>query len=81
MKLLKVGQIEPFALLTLAGGLLYSIGILIIEAKPKTCYRFHFIVLTLVIFIALLCLCALKYLKYRFACRQMDDLIMAMKIK
>lgn len=79
--MLKAGQMEPFALLTLAGGLLYSIGILTVESKSNTCYRGHFIVLTLVIFTALLTICIFKYLKFRFACRQMDDLIMAMKIK
>lgn len=80
-KMLKVGQLEPFALLTLAGGLLYSIGVLTIESKANSCYRIHFIVLTLVIFTALLTICTFKYLKYRFACRQMDDFLMAMKIK
>lgn len=79
--MIKIGQLEPFALLTLAGGLLYSICILIIESKANTCYRGHFIVLTLVIFTALLAISVFKYLKIRFACKQMDDLIMAMKIK
>lgn len=79
--MLNLGQLEPFALLTMAGGLLYSIAVLIIESKANTCYRIHFIVLTLVIFVALLTICTLKYLKFRFACKQMDDLIMSMKIK
>lgn len=79
--LLQVGQLEPFALLTLAGGLLYAICILTVESKANTCYRGHFIVLTLVIFAALLAISVFKYLKFRFACRQMDDLILAMKIK
>lgn len=80
--MVNVGQLEPFALLTLAGGLLYSIGILTLETKNNnTAYRFHFIVLTLVIFMALLAISVFKYLKFRFHCRQMDDLIMAMKIK
>ena len=79
--MLKVGQLEPFALLTLASGLLYSIGVLTIESKANTCYRIHFIILTLVIFTALLCICIFKYIKYRFAVRQMDDLIMMMKKK
>ena len=79
--MIKIGRLEPFALLSLAGGLLYSISVLIVESKTNTCYRFHFIVLTMVIFIALLCMCVFKYLKYRFACRQIDDLIMSMKTK
>lgn len=77
-----VGQLEPFALLSLASGLLYSICILTFETKsPNTAYRFHFIVLTLIIFAALLAISIFKYLKFRYHCRQMDDLIMAMKIK
>lgn len=79
--MIKVSQLEPFALMTLAGGLLYSIVILTFESNTNTCYRSHFIVLTLVIFMALLTISIFKYLKCRFACRQMDDLIMAMKIK
>lgn len=79
--MIKVAQLEPFALMTLAGGLLYSIVILTFESKANTCYRSHFIVLTLVIFVALLTISIFKYLKCRFACRQMDELIMAMKIK
>lgn len=77
----KIGNLEPFALLTLAGGLLYSIGVLIVASKTNSCYRIHFIILTLAIFTALLCICVFKYLKYRFACRQMDQLIMSMKTK
>lgn len=79
--MVNVGQLEPFALLTLAGGLLYSIGVLTVESKANTCYRGHFIVLTLVIFAALLAISMFKYLKFRFHCRQMDDLISAMKIQ
>lgn len=79
--MLKVGQLEPFALLTLAGGLLYSICILTVESRSNTCYRGHFIVLTLVIFTALLSISVFKYLKIRFACRQMDELIMALKTR
>lgn len=79
--MLNVGQLEPFALLTLAGGLLYSIGILTVETKANTCYRIHFVILTLVIFVALLAICVFKYLKFRFTCRQMDEFLMSMKIK
>lgn len=80
-KMIKVGQLEPFALMSLAGGLLYSIGVLTFESKTNTCYRSHFIVLTLVIFVALLAISIFKYLKCRYACLQMDNLIKAMKIK
>lgn len=76
-----VGQLEPFALLTLAGGLLYSIGILTVETKANTCYRIHFVVLTLVIFVALLAISIFKYLKFRFSCQQMSNFLMSMKIK
>lgn len=79
--MLNLGQLEPFALLTMASGLLYSIGVLIFESKANSCYRIHFIVLTLVIFVALLTICTLKYLKFRFACKQMDNLVKSMKIK
>lgn len=79
--MLNVAKLEPFALLTLAGGLLYSIGVLTVESKANSCYRIHFIILTLVIFIALVAISVFKYLKCRFACRQMEDLIRAMKIK
>lgn len=78
--MLKVKQLEPFALLTLAGGLLYSIGILTVESRANTCYRGHFIVLTLVIFTALLAISAFKYIKLRYACR-LDDLILSMTLK
>lgn len=79
--MVKVSQLEPFALMMLAGGLLYSIVILTFESKANVCFRHHFIVLTLVIFMALLAISVFKYLKCRFACRQMDEFIMAMKIK
>lgn len=79
--MLKIGQLEPFALLTLAGGLLYSIVILTIESKANSCYRIHFVILTLVIFVALLVMCVFKYLKYRFACRQVEHLLKSMKTK
>lgn len=79
--MIRVHQLEPFALFTLAGGLLYSIGVLTFESKPNSCYRGHFIVLILVIFTALVSISIFKYLKCRYACRQMDDLIQSMKIK
>lgn len=75
--MVNLGQLEPFALLTLAGGLLYSICVLTFESKAGTCYRVHFIILTLVIFLALLALSVLKYIKCRYACTQMNDFIWA----
>lgn len=75
---MNLGQIEPFALLTLAGGLLYSICILIFECNN---FKLHFIVLTLVIFIALLTLSTFKYIQCCYRCPQINDLIMSMKIK
>ena len=80
-KMIRVSQLEPFALLTLASGLLYAICALTFESEANNCYRIHFIILTLVIFVSLLAISIFKYLKFRFACRQMDDFIMAMKIK
>lgn len=76
--MLSVGQLEPCGILTLAGGLLYSIGVLTVQSQH---YRFHFIVLVLVVFTALLCITVFKYLKYRYTCERMDDLIASMKIQ
>jgi hypothetical protein len=78
--MLNVGKLEPFGIFALAGGILYSIGVLTVESE-KTNYRSHFIVLTLLIFTALCCICLFKYLKCRFQCQQMDSYIAAMKIK
>lgn len=75
--MVNVGQLEPFAFLTLVGGLLYSIGTLTFESKANTCYRGHFIILTLVIFMALLALSVFKYIKCRYACVQINDFIWA----
>jgi membrane protein YdbS with pleckstrin-like domain len=78
--MLNLGQLEPFGIFTLAGGLLYSIGILTVQSD-KSKFRTPFIVLTLVIFIALFAITVFKYLKYRYTCERMDDLVAAMKIE
>lgn len=70
--------LEPLGIMSLAGGLLYSIGVLTMQT---TDFRWHFIVLTLVIFLALLSITMFKYLKYRYTCEKMDDIIASMKIK
>lgn len=78
--MLTVSSLEPFGIFTLAGGLLYSIGVLTIQT-PTFEFRWHFIILTLVIFVALLSITIFKYLKYRYTCEKMDDLVASMKIQ
>lgn len=73
-----VGNLEPFGIFSLAGGLLYAIGVLTIQTD-NTHYRWHFIVLTLVIFMALFTITIFKYLKYRVTCEKMDDILAVMK--
>lgn len=78
--MLNVGQLEPFGLFTLAGGLLYAIGVLTLQTD-YTQYRWHFLVLTLVIFLALFTIASFKYLKYRYTCEKMDDILSVMKTR
>lgn len=75
-----VSSLEPMGIFSLIGGLLYSIGVLTVQNK-STEFRFHFIVLTLVIFVALAAITVFKYLKYRYTCEKMDDIIASMKIE
>lgn len=73
-----LSKLEPFGLFCLAGGVLYSIGAL---TWQSTNYKFHFTVLTLVIFVALVSITTFKYMKYRLTCERMDDIMAAMKIQ
>jgi ethanolamine transporter EutH len=73
-----LNRLEPFGIATLAGGLLYSIGVLTIQSDH---FKFHFIVLLAIVLVALLSITLFKYLKYRYACENMDDIIAAMKIE
>lgn len=76
--MLNVSSLEPIGLFSLVGGLLYSIGVLTLQTKE---YRWPFIILTLVIFIALVCISTYKYLKYKYTCEKMDDIMASMKIR
>lgn len=76
--MLNVSSLEPIGIFTLVGGLLYSIGVLTLQSQGC---RWHFIVLTLVIFVALVCITTFKYLKYRYTCEKMDDIVASMKIR
>lgn len=78
--MLNVSSLEPFGILSLASGLLYSISVLTLQSNT-TEFRWHFIVLTLVIFVALVTISMFKYLKYRHTCEQMDDIMASMKIR
>lgn len=71
-----LSRLEPFGLLTLAGGLLYSIGTLTFQVHDC---RFHFLVLTLVIFVALVSLVAFKYIKYRTTWEHMHLMMSTME--
>lgn len=71
-------MLEPFGIFTLAGGLLYSITIFILNVDS---YKLHFIIQTLVIFMSLFVIASYKYLKYKFTCEKMDDIIKMMTIK
>lgn len=75
---MRIAQLEPFGLSTLAGGILYSMSVFMINAHD---YKFHFIVLTIIIFIALFTIATYKYLKYKFTCEKMDEIIDMMSIK
>lgn len=78
--MLSVSNLESCGIFTLAGGLLYSIGVLVVQSN-NTNFRTHFIVLTLVIFIALMAIVIFKYLKYRHTCEKMDDIMAFMKVE
>lgn len=71
-------KLEPFGLLTLAGGLLYSIGTLTFQVH--NC-QFHFLVLTLVIFVALVSIVSFKYFQFRYSFARMARHMEEMKRK
>ena len=73
-----LAKLEPIGLTVLAGGLLYSIVVFILN---NNCYKFHFVVLTLVIFMALFLITGYKYLMYRYNCEKINNIIAAMKKK
>lgn len=77
--MIEVSQLEPFGIFTLAGGLLYSIAVSTVQWNGS--YKFHFTVLTLVIFVALLSISFFKYLKYRHACPHLADIMESMDPK
>lgn len=76
--MLNVSRLEPFGIFTLAGGLLYAIGVLTVQSDG-THYRWHFIVLTLVIFLALFTITIFKYLKYRYTFENIDNILVNIK--
>lgn len=71
-------KLEPAGLTILAGGLLYSIFVFISNNEN---YKFHFIILTLIIFIALFLITGYKYLIYRYSCEKINNIIASMKKK
>lgn len=75
---MKLSLLEPSGIFMLAGGLLYSMTIFILNVSN---YKYHFIVQTIIIFLALLAIASYKYLKYRYTCEKMDEIIQMMKIK
>ena len=75
---MKLALLEPFGIFMLAGGLLYSMTIFILNVSD---YKYHFIIQTLIVFLALFAIASYKYLKYRFTCEKMDEIIEMMKIK
>lgn len=78
--MLSVSNLESGGIFTLVGGLLYSIAVLVVQSNG-TYFRMHFIVLTFVIFVALMAIVIFKYLKYRYTCEKMDDIMAFMKIE
>lgn len=66
---MNLNKLEPLGLTFLAGGLLYSISVFILNCSN---YKFHFIVLTLVIFIALFFITSYKYFMYRYMCEKIN---------
>lgn len=75
---MKLSSLEPFGIFALASGLLYSLTVAILGLDH---YRLHFIVLTLLVFIALFCISAYKYLKYKYTCENMDVIMQCLRRK
>lgn len=76
--MINLTKLEPIGLTLLAGGVLYSIIVLILDNKH---FKFHFIVLTLIIFTALFFITGYKYLMYKYNCEKINNIIAAMKKK
>lgn len=76
--MINLTKLEPVGLTLLAGGVLYSIIVLIMDNKH---FKFHFIILTLIIFAALFLITGYKYLMYRYNCEKINNIISAMKKK
>lgn len=76
--MINLTKLEPAGLTLLAGGVLYSMLVLIMDNKH---YKFHFILLTLIIFAALFLITGYKYLMYRYNCEKINNIISAMKKK
>lgn len=73
---MKLSKLEPYGLTILAAGLLYSITVFIIN---NTNYKLHFIILTLIIFIALFFITSYKYLMFRYTTEKINNIILTMK--
>lgn len=76
--MINLTKLEPIGLTLLAGGVLYSILVLILDNKH---FKFHFIILTFIIFAALFLITGYKYLMYRYNCEKINNIISAMKKK
>lgn len=76
--MINLTNLEPAGLTLLAGGVLYSILVLILDNKH---FKFNFIILTLIIFAALFLITGYKYLMYRYNCEKINNIISAMKKK
>lgn len=76
--MINLTKLEPVGLSLLAGGVLYSILVLILDNKN---FKFHFIILTFIIFAALFLITGYKYLMYRYNCEKINNIISAMKKK
>lgn len=66
---MNLNKLEPLGLTFLAGGLLYSITVFIVNGSN---YKFHFIILTLIIFISLFFITGYKYFMYRYMCEKIN---------
>lgn len=69
IKIMNFNKLEPLGLTLLAGGLLYSIAVFILNDSN---HKFHFIILTLVIFISLFLITGYKYFMYRYMCEKIN---------
>ena len=70
--------LEPFGLLTLTGGIVYSIGTLILNPKD---FRFHFQVLLVSAFMAHVALVARKYLERKFVGERIAKIVKSIRVE